>query len=109
MNEIIVQPPKGVYVHGLFMEGAGWEEGKGDDEGYITESKMKELHPLMPVANVYSVLLDEMSWENMYHCPIFTTSVRGATFIVQANVRMDADDDEKRWILGGAAMLLADD
>ena len=49
----------------LFLEGASWEEGKGDDEvglglrfpkilgrlchaqGYISDSKMKELHPEM--------------------------------------------------------------
>ena len=23
---------QGVHIHGLFMEGASWEEGKGDDE-----------------------------------------------------------------------------
>merc|ERR1719193_555975 len=103
------KPAEGVYVHGLFMEGAGWEEGKGDDEGYLTESKMKELHPVMPIANVFSVHIDDMSWEDMYHCPTFVTSLRGATFIVETNVRMDADDDQKRWILAGAAMVLMDD
>ena len=33
MSEIQGQPSSGVYVHGFFMEGAGWEEGKGEDEG----------------------------------------------------------------------------
>jgi len=107
--DIAGQPAKGVYIHGLFMEGAGWEDGKGEDEGYITDSKMKDLHPAMPICNVYSVHIDEMDWEAMYHCPIFATSLRGATFIMQANVRMDPDDDEKRWILAGAALLTQDD
>jgi len=108
-GDLTGQPPSGVHVHGLFMEGASWEEGKGDDEGYISDSKMKELHPVMPIANVFSVPLEQMSWESMYCCPIFITSERGDTFIVSMNVRMDPDDDEKRWILLGAALLLTDD
>lgn len=102
-------PDFGVYVHGLFMEGAAWEDGKGDDEGYIAESKMKDLHPVMPVCFVSAVHLDVMSWENMFLCPVFSTSLRGATFIFQANVRMDPDDIDVRWILAGAALLTQDD
>merc|ERR1719313_1369634 len=107
--EITAQPADGVYIHGLFMEGAGWEDGKGEDEGYITDSKMKDLHPDMPICNVYSVHIDVMDWTAMYHCPVFATSLRGATFIFQGNVRMDPDDDEKRWVLAGAALLTQDD
>jgi len=107
--DIIGQPSAGVNVHGLFMEGSGWEDGKGDDEGYITDSKMKDLHPYMPICNVYSVHIDEMDWFAMYHCPVYGTSLRGATFIFQANIRMDPDDNENRWILAGAALLTQDD
>ena len=92
----LAAPTRGAFIHGLFMEGAGWEEGMGDDEGYATDSKMKDLHPLMPVTNVYGVHINEMSWENVYHCSVFITTMRGATFVVRANVRMDADDNENR-------------
>jgi len=109
VNEISGVPEKGVNVHGLFMEGAGWEDGKGDEEGYITESKMKDLHPVMPVCNIFSVHIDDMDWTAMYHCPVFSTSLRGATYIFQANVRMDSDDVEVRWTLAGAALLTQDD
>merc|ERR1719359_270980 len=93
-NELPGVPADGVHVHGIFMEGAGWEEGKGEDEGYITDSKMKELHPFMPVNNIIALHVNDMSWESMYHCPVFATSVRGATFLFQGNVRMDPDDVE---------------
>merc|ERR1719215_12370 len=109
LNDITGVPEKGVHVHGLFMEGAGWEDGKGDDEGYITESKMKDLHPVMPICNIYSVHIDDMDWNSMYHCPVFSTSLRGATYIFTANVRMDPDDIETRWTLAGAALLTQDD
>merc|ERR1719428_1243382 len=109
MNEIQGAPSSGVYVHGFFMEGAGWEEGKGDEEGYITDSKLKDLHPVMPICNVYAVHIDEMSWDCMYKCPVYVTSNRGPDYVFAANVRMDADDIDVRWILAGAALLLADD
>mmetsp|Transcript_146756 Transcript_146756/g.471049 ORF Transcript_146756/g.471049 Transcript_146756/m.471049 type:complete len:4209 (+) Transcript_146756:103-12729(+) len=109
LSEVASTPAQGVNVHGLFMEGAGWEDGKGEDEGYITESKMKELHPQMPICNIYAVHINEMSWNAMYHCPVFSTSLRGATFLFQANIRMDPDDVEVRWTLAGAAMLTQDD
>jgi len=102
-------PATGVYVHGLFLEGASWEEGKGDEEGYITASKMKELHTQMPVVNVFSVLGEEMSWEGMYRCPVFMTAERGATYVTMVNVHMDRDDDERVWVLAGAALVLTDD
>eukprot|EP00439_Symbiodinium_sp_Y106_P073657 s1439_g13.t3 len=108
-TDIVGLPVNGVHIHGLFLEGASWEEGKGDDEGYISDSKMKELHPEMPVINIFSVHINEMSWDNMYHCPVFITPERGATYVTQVNVRMDPDDDEKRWILAGAALVMTDD
>eukprot|EP00927_Polykrikos_kofoidii_P045594 TRINITY_DN39630_c0_g1_i1.p1 TRINITY_DN39630_c0_g1~~TRINITY_DN39630_c0_g1_i1.p1 ORF type:complete len:2263 (+),score=448.81 TRINITY_DN39630_c0_g1_i1:88-6789(+) len=116
VGDISGVPPVGVNVHGLFLEGAGWEDGKGEEEGYITESKMKDLHPYMPICNVYAVHIDVMDWNAMYHCPVFSTSVRGGikfgpqgTFIFMGNLRMDADDNEFRWVLAGAAMLTQDD
>ena len=56
-----------------------------------------------------ALLIDEMTWDQMYHCPVFITSLRGGTFVYLTNVRMDADDNEQRWILAGAAMLLTED
>jgi len=50
-----------------------------------------------------------MDWNNMYRCPVFITSDRGGTFVVQVNVRMGLDDNERRWILAGAALVMTDD
>lgn len=41
-------PREGAYVHGLFMEGAKWDI----QQGIITESRLKELFPTMPVVNI---------------------------------------------------------
>lgn len=41
-------PREGAYVHGLFMEGARWDA----QGGVITDSRLKELFPPLPVMNI---------------------------------------------------------
>jgi len=41
-------------VHGLYLEGAAWESSAGAD-GYLTDAKLKDLHPKLPIVNVISV------------------------------------------------------
>jgi len=45
----------GAYVHGFFLEGAGWEMGRGAEQGYLTDMILKDLHPEVPVMHVTSV------------------------------------------------------
>ena len=53
-------PREGAYIHGLFMEGARWDTNIGS----IVESKMKELHPMMPVMFIKALTQDKN--ENRY-------------------------------------------
>jgi dynein heavy chain len=97
----------GQLTYGYFMEGAGWELGKGDsDEGYITDAKLKELRYVMPMCHLFAIRSEEYSPTNMFIIPIFYTSTRGATFVCSINARMDPDDFAERWIIAGAALLL---
>ena len=48
-------PTTGAYVYGYFLEGAGWEMGRGGEEGYLTDMVLKELHPVVPVVHVTAV------------------------------------------------------
>ena len=48
-------PREGAYIHGLFMEGARWDINIGT----IVESKMKELHPMMPVMFIKALTQDK--------------------------------------------------
>jgi len=109
VEDITVKPESGVLIHGLFLEGATWEDGKGGSEGNLVESKPKELHPGVPLINVFAVTNKEMSWANMYKCPVYVTSARGATYVTTANARMDMDDKEQRWVLAGVAYMMTDD
>ena len=63
-DEFTAGPREGSYIHGLFMEvpltratstqGARWDI----NTGAIGESKLKELHPAMPVMYVKAVTQD---------------------------------------------------
>ena len=100
----------GFYVHGLYLEGAGWELGGGGADGYLTEAKLKDLHPKLPVVNVISVLKKDRKIVGQYQCPTYVTSLRGPTYVFTANLQMESDETDARdWILAGVALLMSDD
>lgn len=100
----------GFYVHGLFLEGAGWELGGGGNEGYLTEAKLKDLHPRLPVVNVVSVLKRDKKVVGQYTCPVYVTSQRGATYVFSSNLQMESEETDARdWVLAGVALLMAED
>ena len=110
-NEIQAYPENGAYVHGYFLEGAGWEPGRTPaEEGYLTDSTLKDLHPRLPVVNVLALPLDEKPRVGFYECPVYVTTQRGPTFVFTASLKMESEEaDPKKWVLAGVALLQADD
>ena len=110
-NEIQAYPENGAYIHGYFLEGAGWEPGRTPaEEGYLTDSTLKDLHPRVPVVNVLALPLDEKPKLGFYECPTYVTTQRGPTFIYIASLKMESEEaDPKKWILAGVALLQSDD
>ena len=72
-EEMGVAPREGAFIHGLYMEGARWDVNLGT----ITESRLKELYPLMPVIHVKAVTQDKQEMRNLYECPVYNTRERG--------------------------------
>lgn len=46
---------QGAYVTGFFLEGAGWEMGRGEEQGYLVDMQLKELHPVLPIVHVTAI------------------------------------------------------
>ena len=67
------QPESGVYINGLFMEGARWSI----EDNCIVESLPKQLFAQMPVVHVVSCTVDKVKTEDVYTCPIFMTTIHG--------------------------------
>lgn len=78
-TEITARPADGMYIYGYFLEGAGWEIGRGNEQGYLTEMVLKELHPVLPVVNVVAKLVKDRDLTGFYECPVYVTSMRGGT------------------------------
>jgi dynein heavy chain, axonemal len=108
VEEVTAPAEKGMYIHGLFLEGAQWEKGRGNDQGYLTEMAPKILHPPLPVMNVKAVQLEERPEKGYYKCPVYVTSMRGPTYVFTAHLKMENDEDPgDDWVLAGVALLLS--
>lgn len=109
-TEVVADPETGAYVDGFYLEGAAWEHGGQGQEGYLIEQKPKELHPKLPVVNVISVPIAQKKTLGQYECPVYVTSMRGPTYVFQANLSMESEDsDPNKWILSGTCLLMSDD
>ena len=107
-SEILSEPDQGVFIHGLFLEGASWELAEND--GYLVEQKQKELHPRLPVIKVVALTKEELDMTDKYKCPVYYTTQRGETYVFTAHLKMDSDESqESKWILRGVAAILNDD
>ncbi|KAM9308794.1 LOW QUALITY PROTEIN: dynein axonemal heavy chain 11 [Gastrophryne carolinensis] len=94
-------PREGAYIHGLFMEGARWDI----QAGVISEARLKELTPAMPVIYVRAIPLDKQELKNTYDCPVYKTKLRGPTYVWTFNLK--TKEKPAKWTLAGVALLLA--
>ncbi|XP_005386179.1 PREDICTED: dynein heavy chain 5, axonemal isoform X1 [Chinchilla lanigera] len=98
-DDISAPPSEGVYVYGLYLEGAGWDKRNMR----LTESKPKVLFELMPVIRIYaenSTLKDP----RFYSCPIYKKPVRtNLNYIAAVDLR--TAQAPEHWVLRGVALL----
>uniref|UniRef100_A0A8C9ZTH7 Dynein, axonemal, heavy polypeptide 9 like n=1 Tax=Sander lucioperca TaxID=283035 RepID=A0A8C9ZTH7_SANLU len=96
------QPAReGAYVYGLYMEGARWDT----QAGVITEARLKELTPAMPVIAVRAVPNDRQETRNIYECPLYKTKIRGPTYVWTFSLK--TRERPAKWVLAGVALLLS--
>lgn len=101
----------GVYVHGLFLEGARYDV----DLLSIQESRKGELYTKLPVIHLEPVRLQTTtSTELTYACPVYKTSARvgvlsttglSTNFVVSLDLNAGEGVSPKHWIQRGVAML----
>jgi dynein heavy chain len=110
VEELQARPEDGMYVHGLFLEGAKWEKGRGNEQGYLQEMDPKILHPNLPVMLVKAIQLEARIINGYYKCPVYVTTTRGPTFVFTAYLKMENDEDPGYdWVLAGVALLMSPD
>ncbi|XP_041649230.1 dynein heavy chain 5, axonemal [Cheilinus undulatus] len=100
MKDDITQPPaEGVYVYGLYLEGAGWDR-RGCK---LVDSKPKVLFEMMPVIRMYAEN-NGVKDSRLYSCPIYKKPVRTDMNYIAA-VDLKTSLSPEHWILRGVALL----
>ncbi|TNN79750.1 Dynein heavy chain 5, axonemal [Liparis tanakae] len=100
MKDDIAQPPaEGVYVYGLYLEGAGWDRRSCK----LVDSKTKVLFEMMPVIRMYAEN-NGVKDSRLYSCPIYKKPVRtDMNYIAAVDLKTSLPPDY--WILRGVALL----
>nr|XP_032816356.1 dynein heavy chain 5, axonemal isoform X1 [Petromyzon marinus] len=100
-EDVTRSPDEGVYVHGLFLEGAAWDRRNGR----LAEARPKALSEPMPVVHIYAANNPAGSKDTqLYSCPIYKKPVRTDLNYI-ADVDLRTAQPPEHWILRGVALL----
>ena len=99
-EDIVDPPPEGVYIHGLFIEGASLDHKTGK----LVESKPKVLFEPMPVVFIYAINTTVGRDNKLYECPIYRKPDRTSTNFI-GSIDIESEKSPKHWALRGVALL----
>jgi dynein heavy chain len=101
-NQIDAPPREGAYIHGLYLEGARWEERNG----CLEESRPKEMACALPVLHIRGVAADKAaSPADAYACPVYTTEARFRQEVFTVQLK-GGKQPARKWAQAGVALLL---
>jgi dynein heavy chain len=112
VKDIKERPEIGVYIYGLYMQGARWDATKK----VVEDSQIGTVIVEFPVIWLEPVLEEDIKRDKMFECPLYKTSVRAgelsttghSTSFVQY-INIPADKDQDYWIRRGTALLCMTD
>jgi len=102
-------PPDGIYVYGMFLEGARFDS----DASYLRDSEPKILYTNIPIMH-FDPVFDRETPKDVYRCPIYkvlsrrgvlSTTGHSTNFVIYLEVPSDQSEDI--WIRAGVAGFLA--
>jgi dynein heavy chain, axonemal len=83
-EDISARPTDGVYIRGLFLEGARWDS----KAKALAESRPKQLYTAMPVIHLSPAQHRKEPTSGIYRCPVYKVlSRRGAWLLCESRWR----------------------
>lgn len=106
MDEAAVKgaPDDGVYVHGLFLDGAAWSAR----ENKLVDAAPKALFCPLPVVHITAVQASVRRAAAVFHCPIYRGKARTGLRYVDT-LQLRTDQPPAHWTLRGLACLCSTD
>ncbi|XP_037131069.1 dynein heavy chain 8, axonemal-like [Syngnathus acus] len=99
-EEIKADPDEGVYVYGLFLEGADWDK----KQSVLCESAPKVLFTPLPVIHMFAINSIAPPDPKYYVCPIYKKPMRTDLNYITA-VILGTNHPPDHWIMRGVALL----
>uniref|UniRef100_UPI0037E892BB dynein axonemal heavy chain 8-like n=1 Tax=Semicossyphus pulcher TaxID=241346 RepID=UPI0037E892BB len=99
-EEITTSPTEGVYVYGLYLDGAAWDR----KNTHLIESSPKVLFTALPVIHMFAINSTAPVDPKLYVCPIYKKPRRTDLNYITAVVLPTVQSPD-HWILRGVALL----
>jgi len=107
VEDISEPPEEGLYIHGLFMDGAAWNYS----EMVIDDQQFGTMFVKCPIIN-FIPWQDKKTNFDKYHIPVYKTSVRAGTLSTTGHstnfvlkIEIETEQAPSYWTLKGAALL----
>lgn len=110
VESIMEKPVDGVYIHGLFLEGARWDNASQS----LVDSKPKELFTSFPVLWFLPAVDRREPTVGIYRCPVYKILTRRGTLSTTGHstnfvcfIELPTKAEPSKWIKAGVALFTA--
>ena len=105
-DQIKSSPDEGIYIHGLMLEGAGFDRR----QNCLVESEPKVLHSPLPVLHITAMsrvkaAAKKRSMGSLYESPLYKYSERTDKYLIAMVDLPVGDRSSQQWLLRGTALL----
>uniref|UniRef100_A0A0B7AAD9 Uncharacterized protein n=1 Tax=Arion vulgaris TaxID=1028688 RepID=A0A0B7AAD9_9EUPU len=106
-DDVTERTTSGCFVHGLYLEGAGWDLEKM----HLIPQKPKQLIQELPVLKIIPIESHRLKLQNTFRAPVYMTSMRrnamGVGLVFDADLA--TNEHISHWVLQGVCLILNTD